>query len=179
LPRYHNLYFHWSPFCFVLEPHDESGADPNGQDNGQVRLPYGKHPSRVGHFHPPLSRPHSVGGFTPSWKRYASYHNDPPAVESSSTRCCRKTLASSESCKNATCLTTYPTFHSTSTQQRVLYHVVQEYSIPEPTSKDGGLIEHQPQLIPLIVGHLDINVSRGGWGSSDQRCFNLLRYHGL
>lgn len=46
-------------------------------------------------------------------------------------------------------------------------------------SHEGGLIKHTSQLISLIVDHLDINISRSGWRSSDRWCFDLFGYHGL
>lgn len=173
---HHDLYLHWSPFCFILKPQDESGTDPDGQENGQVRIPHGKHPSRVGHFHAPLSCPRSTGGFAPSRKCCAPYYDNSPVVESASTGCCCKTLASSQFCKNIWRRTCLAFHHSASIHIEVPYRAVQEYNIPEPHK---GLIEHESQLISLVIGHLDINVPRSGWGSRDWRCFNLLGYHGL
>jgi len=101
LPGYHDLCLYRSAFRFVLEPEDESGAHSDGQENGQVRLPYGKCPSRVGNLYPPLSRPRSIGGAAPSWKRCPAYYHDPLVDQSSSTGDCRKTLASSQSRENS------------------------------------------------------------------------------
>ena len=98
---YHDLCLYWSSFRFVLEPKNESGAHSNGQENGQVRLPHGKYPSRVGHLYPPLSRPHSIGGFAPSWERCPSYYHDPSLAQFAPTSGCRQALASSERCENS------------------------------------------------------------------------------
>ena len=138
---HHDLYFYWSPFCFILEPQDESSTHSNGQVNDQVCLPYGKYPSRIGNFHSPLSRPHSVGGFTPSWKCCAPYHNDPPVIELAPTGCCCEALASSQSCKNvwdSTSLTLYllPPFCLGSRRGSfiVLYKSI---IFPSPSNKTG------------------------------------------
>ena len=50
---------------------------------------------------------------------------------------------------------------------------------PSPSLKTGGLIEHTSQLISSIISHLDIIISRSGWGSSDWWCFDLLGNHRL
>ena len=98
---YHDLCLHRPAFRFLFEPEGESGAHSNGQENGQVRLHYGKCPSLVGNVYPPLSRPRSIGGPAPSWKCCPAHHHDPPVDQSASTGGCRKTLASSQSRENS------------------------------------------------------------------------------
>lgn len=182
IPGHHDLYLYRPAFCFVLEPEDESGAHSNGQENGQVRLPYGKYPSRIRNLYPPLSRPNSIGGSAPSWKRCPAYYHDPPVDQSTPTGGCCETLASSQSREigwGHSCLIDYPTpsiYNRFRGSRSVLYKSI---IFPNRSHERGGLIEHTSQFISLIVSHLDINISRSGWGSSDRWCLNLFGYHGF
>jgi hypothetical protein len=148
---HHDLCLYRSPFRFVLEPEDESGTHSNGQENGQVRFPYGECPSRVGNLYPPLSRPHSIGGFAPSWERCPPYHHDPPVDQSAPTSSCCKTLASSQPCKNGweySCLTIYPIPSIYMNRFTVIEGLVscctRVLVFPNP-SRERGLIKHASQ----------------------------------
>jgi len=178
---YHDLCLYRSPLRFVLEPKDESGSHSNGQEDGQVRFSHGKCPSRVGNIYPPLSCPHPLGSFASSWERSPPYHHDPSADQSAPTSGCCKTLASSQRCKNSrecSCIMIYPA--SFTLDHRGSHFVLYKSIIfPSPPRVRGGLIKHASQLISLVVGHLDINISRRGRGSGDWRCFDLFRDHGL
>ena len=51
--------------------------------------------------------------------------------------------------------------------------------IPKPVIRWGSLMKHASQLNSLIVSHLDVSVSRRGWGSGGRWCFDLFGDHGL